>query len=68
MASSVDKQYGDMFVFGKYDDGRIDLVFRSNLEEFTIQHITNEEAENLMRVWQAQRDAMHDLIDSTKQN
>lgn len=61
MASSIDKQYGDLYIFGKYPDNYVDLVFSSYSEEFTLEHISRESAENFMRVWDAQRDKMHEL-------
>jgi len=62
MSSSTDKRFGDLFIFGTYKDGYVDLVFSSHSEEFTIQHISSEDAQNLRRVWQENRDEMHRLV------
>jgi hypothetical protein len=56
-----------MFIFGEYPDTYVDLVFSSHREEFTIYHIQKEEAEDLMRVWQTQRDEMIEMYAKLKE-
>jgi len=63
MSHSLDKQYGDLFIFGKYEDGFVDLVWSSHSGEFTIEHISEEQAEKLMDVWYKQREYMYKLYE-----
>lgn len=63
MSSSIDKKYGDMFIFGKYSDGYVDLVWSSGIDEFTLKHVHHEQATRLMEVWDNQRDYMHEMYE-----
>ena len=65
MSSYIDKKYGDMFIFGKYHDTEyVDLVWSSHGGEFTIEHITQEEADNLRRVWNDLKDYALEFLES----
>lgn len=61
MSHTLDKRFGDLYIFGEYKDGFVDLVWSSHSGEFTIEHITNDQAEKLMHVWNQQREYMYKL-------
>jgi hypothetical protein len=50
MSSSIDKEFGNLYIFGVYNDGYVDLSF-SKTQDTIIQHIRKEEAEDIIKRW-----------------
>ena len=62
MASSFSKRYGDLFIFGEYQESeRVDLVFSSHSKEFTVSAIEKGDAEKLIDAWNEMQRAAEKL-------
>ena len=66
MSHTLDKRYGDLFIFGEYPDGKVDLNWSNNTDEFEIPNIPRERAERMMQVWDDQREEMYRLYDKAQ--
>ena len=65
MSSSIDKQYGNLYIFGKYKDGYVDVSW-SRSQDTIVSHITEEEATNLINAWNSLLNYSETLMDKAR--
>lgn len=50
MSSPIDKQFGSLYIFGKYDDGFVDVNWGGH-QDTVLTHVSEKEADFITKIW-----------------
>lgn len=63
MSSPIDKEFGDMFIWGENKEtGYVDLVWSSHRDEHTF-HLIKKDADKLLDIWDNLKNKANELLD-----